>query len=358
MSKIENLNAIRESIDNLDKKILELISSRATLAKNAGKEKITKEKFKPDRESLILANIKKNNPGPLSAEQIINIYKEIISSCRAVEQELDIAFLGPEGTYSESASTSQFGNSVNKNPVASIEDVFNRVEDLISDYGIVPIENSTEGAINVTLDCLALSNIKICGEVEMQIHHNLIGHNRSLPTEGYEIHAHEQSLAQCKEWLDSYCPNVKRVSVASNAIAAIEASNSKEIYAIAGELAAHKYGLELISRNIEDYSGNTTRFISIGTHEVDPTGRDKTSLMITTKNESGALFKVLSPIEANNLNLTHITYRPSKINNWHYIFFLDLEGHKEDPKFQSLFKGLNDLDIEIKILGSYPQALG
>ena len=358
MAKDNELKSIRESIDEIDKEILDLISSRASLAQQAGKAKSTKEKYKPDRESFILNSITENNSGPLSNKQLIIIYKEIISSCRAVEEDLDIAFLGPEGTYSDEALTSQFGSSVTKNPVESIEGVFKRVEDKQSDYGIVPIENSTEGSINITLDCLASSEVKINGEMKMEIHHNLIGHNRSLPKKGYEIHAHEQSLAQCKSWLDSHCPDVRRVSVASNAIAAMEASSSETIYAIAGELAIERYGLELVHKNIEDYSGNTTRFISLGLHEVGATGRDKTSLMIKTKNEAGALYKVLSPIEKKKLNLTHITYRPSKIDNWEYIFFIDIEGHQEDDILISLFKDLNVLDIELRILGSYPKALG
>ena len=357
MSRDSDLKSIRESIDNLDKDILRLLSSRASLAQEAGKAKFTKEKYKPDRESLILNSIVENNKGPLSNEQITSIYKEIISSCRATEEDLDIAFLGPEGTYSDEALIGNFGSSVNKNSVETIEDVFRKVQDKKSDYGIVPIENSTEGSINITLDCLTSTNLKICGEMKMKIHHNLLGHNKSLPAKGYEIHAHEQSLAQCKTWLDSHCPDVKRVAVASNAIAAKEAAESQKIYAIAGELASKKYGLDLIRRNIEDYSGNTTRFISLGFNEVGPTGKDKTSLMIKTKNETGALYKVLSPVEKNKLNLTHITYRPSKIDNWQYIFFLDIEGHKDDSGFESLFAALDNLDIELRVLGSFPQAL-
>ena len=358
MAEEKDLKSIRESIDEIDEEILILINRRASLAKKAGDFKSTKEKYKPDRESLILNRLIENNLGPLSNDQIISVFKELISSCRATEEDLEIAFLGPEGTYSDSALKNQFGSSVNTSPSDTIEDVFIKVQDSLSDYGIVPIENSTEGTVNITLDCLASTNILICGEIKMEIHHNLIGYNKSLPQEGYEIHAHQQTFAQCKLWLDSHCPNVPRVPVSSNAKAAISAAESDTIYAIAGELASNKYGLELIQKNIEDYSGNTTRFISLGLHEVGSTGRDKTSLMIKTKNETGALYKVLNPIYKNKLNLTHITYRPSKINNWQYIFFLDLEGHKDDDEFKSLFEDLKNLDIEIRVLGSYPRSLG
>jgi chorismate mutase/prephenate dehydratase len=183
-----------------------------------------------------------------------------------------------------------------------------------------------------------------------------MGLNQALPKKGFEIHAHEQTLAQCKNWLDAYCPDVNRVSVSSNAQAAKNAKKNSEIFAIAGALAAGKYGLEIIKRNIEDYSNNTTRFISIGLQEVASTGKDKTSLLVTTKNESGALYNLLKPIQKNGLNLTHITYRPSKVDKWNYSFFFDFEGHKDDKKVKSLLEELNSTDAEIKLLGSYPKA--
>ena len=221
----------------------------------------------------------------------------------------------------------------------------------------MPIENSTEGPINQTLDCLADFNLNICGEVEMLIHHSLMALNQAFPKEGFEIHAHEQTLAQCKNWLDAHCPDVKRVPVSSNAQAAKNAKDNSGILAIAGSLASEKYGLEIIRRNIEDYSENTTRFIVIGFQEVSSTGEDKTSLLVTTKNESGALYNLLKPIQKNGLNLTHITYRPSKINKWHYSFFFDFEGHKDDKKVKSLLDELSATNSEIKLLGSYPNSL-
>ena len=357
MSKKEELKRIREKIDELDTELLNLINQRASLAIEAGETKKKEVIYKPEREADILRKLKKTNSGPLNEQQISNIFKEIISSCRAQEDELDVAFLGPEGTYSESAVKKNFGSSVSKSATETIKDVFKAVTDSKSDYGIVPIENSTEGPINQTLDCLADFNLKICGEVEMLIHHSLMGLNQAFPKEGFEIHAHEQTLAQCKNWLDAHCPDVKRVPVSSNAQAAKNAKDNSGILAIAGSLASEKYGLEIIRRNIEDYSENTTRFIVIGFQEVSSTGEDKTSLLVTTKNESGALYNLLKPIQKNGLILTLITYSPSKINKWHYSFFFDFEGHKDDKKVKSLLDELSATNSEIKLLGSYPNSV-
>jgi chorismate mutase/prephenate dehydratase len=356
MSKKKELDSIRKKIDELDAELLQMLNQRSSLAIEAGENKKEELIYKPEREAYILRQLKKINTGPLSDKQIVNIFKEIISSCRAQEKEIDIAFLGPEGTYSDSAVKENFGSSINKTATDTIEEVFKAVSERKSDYGIVPIQNSSEGPINVTLDCLSDFNLNICGEIEMLIHHSLMGLNQALPKKGFEIHAHEQTLAQCKNWLDAYCPDVNRVSVSSNAQAAKNAKKNSEIFAIAGALAAGKYGLEIIKRNIEDYSNNTTRFISIGLQEVASTGKDKTSLLVTTKNESGALYNLLKPIQKNGLNLTHITYRPSKVDKWNYSFFFDFEGHKDDKKVKSLLEELNSTDAEIKLLGSYPKA--
>ena len=356
MSKKKELDSIRKKIDELDAELLQMLNQRSSLAIEAGENKKEEVIYRPEREAYILRQLKKINTGPLSDKQIVNIFKEIISSCRAQEKEIDIAFLGPEGTYSDSAVKENFGSSINKTASDTIEEVFKAVSERKSDYGIVPIQNSSEGPINVTLDCLSDFNLNICGEIEMLIHHSLMGLNQALPKKGFEIHAHEQTLAQCKNWLDAYCPDVNRVSVSSNAQAAKNAKKNSEIFAIAGALAAGKYGLEIIKRNIEDYSNNTTRFISIGLQEVASTGKDKTSLLVTTKNESGALYNLLKPIQKNGLNLTHITYRPSKVDKWNYSFFFDFEGHKDDKKVKSLLEELNSTDAEIKLLGSYPKA--
>ena len=354
----KNLESIRDEIDSIDKKILSLINERAELAIQAGKAKGDSFKYKPDRESSIYAKLKEINTGPLTTEQVVNIYREIISSCRSTEAEFKVSYLGPEGTYSESALLKQFGASIQKNPEDTIESVFESVSKNKGDFGIVPIENSTEGAINVTLDCLADYDLTICGEVELRIQHNLLGHNKPLPKEGFEIHAHEQTLAQCKQWLDSYCPGINRVAVSSNAKAASNVSESNSVLAIAGELAAEKYGLDILDKGIEDFSSNTTRFVSIGNINTDPTGADKTSLLVTTKNEPGALYKVLKPINELSLNLSHIAYRPSKIDKWHYSFYIDVEGHQSESKLLQLLGDLKKLDVEVRVLGSFPLAIG
>ena len=358
MPKGDDLLKIRDEIDSIDDQILALINDRAKLAMKAGDAKDSSNKYKPARESSILNRLTELNEGPLKGNQIRNIFNEIISSCRSTESTFTISFLGPEGTFSETALEGQFGKSVEKIPEETIRSVFKSVVNKTSDFGIVPIENSIEGSVNLTLDCLSEFDLKICGEIEMEIHHNLLGHNMALPRDGFEIHAHEQTLGQCREWLESYCPGVQLVSVSSNAQAALDVTEDNKIIAIAGELAAEKYGLDILSKNIEDYSNNTTRFLTIGNIDSSETSLDKTSIMATTKNEEGALYSLLEPFNRLSINLSHLTYRPSKINKWQYSFFIDFDGHKEDKLVQDLLNDLLDKEIEVKILGSYPKAIG
>ena len=357
MSKEKDLNSVRDKIDSLDERILSLLNKRADLAIKAGKAKEESIKYKPAREATILNKLKQINKGPLSNNQIISIYNEIISACRSTESNLKVAYLGPEGTYSESALQNKFGSSVETAPEPSIKSVFEEVKKGLCDFGIVPIENSSEGSVNLTLDCLMDFDLTICGEIEMRIQHNLIGYNKPMPKEGIEIHAHEQSLAQCKEWLSSYCPQAKLVPVTSNSQAAINASKTTGVLAIGGKETALKYDLDVLDSNIEDSSSNTTRFIVIGKSQSSKTGSDKTSIVVTTKNEKGALYSVLLPFNELCLNLTHITYRPSKKDNWNYSFFLDFEGHEDEDDVQKLFKQLNNLNAEVKVLGSFPKAI-
>ena len=358
MSKKDELSKIRDEIDSIDNQILSLLNNRAKLAIQAGEAKQDTSKYKPARESLILDRLIDLNKGPLEADQIKNVFNEIISSCRSTESTFTISYLGPEGTFSESAVQGQFGKSVDKIPEETIRSTFKSVDKGLSDFGIVPIENSTEGSVNTTLDCLGEFDLKICGEIEMEIHHNLLGHNKPLPTEGFEIHAHEQTLGQCRTWLESYCPGVKLVSVNSNAQAASNVTEDNSVIAIAGDLAAKKYGLDILSKNIEDYSSNTTRFLTIGNIESGQTNSDKTSIMATTKNEEGALYSLLEPFSQLHVNLSHLTYRPSKVNKWQYSFFIDFDGHKEGDLIKNLISILAKKEIEVKVLGSYPKSLG
>ena len=358
MSKNSDLSKIRDKIDSLDNQILSLLNDRAELAIQAGQAKEDSIKYKPARESSILKRVMDLNEGPLESEQVKNVFNEIISSCRSTESTFTISYLGPEGTFSESALQGQFGKSVDKIPEETIRSIFESVDRGESDFGIVPIENSTEGSVNSTLDCLSEFNLKICGEIEMEIHHNLLGHNKPMPKNGFEIHAHEQTLGQCREWLESYCPGVKLVSVSSNAQAASNVTEDNTVIAIAGELAAKKYGLDILSKDIEDYSSNTTRFLTIGNIESGQTDSDKTSIMATTKNEEGALYSLLEPFNKLNVNLSHLTYRPSKVNKWQYSFFIDFDGHKDEDLLKELLSSLANKEIEVKILGSYPKSLG
>ena len=357
MSKEKDLNSIRDNIDSLDQRILSLLNERANLAIEAGQAKEESIKYKPAREATIFNKLKKINKGPLSNNQIISIYNEIISACRSTESDLRVAYLGPEGTYSQSALQNKFGSSVDTKPEPTIRSVFEEVKQGLCDFGIVPIENSTEGSVNLTLDCLMDFDLTICGEIEMRIEHNLIGYNKPMPKEGIEIHAHEQSLAQCKDWLSSYCPQAKLVPVSSNSQAAMNASSNDGVLAIGGKEAAEKYNLDILDSNIEDSSSNTTRFIVIGKSNSSQTSNDKTSIVVTTKNEEGALYAVLLPFNELSLNLSHLTYRPSKKDKWHYSFFLDFEGHKDQEDVQQLFKQLDILNAEVKILGSFPKAI-
>ena len=357
MRKEKDLNSVRDKIDSLDERILSLLNERADLAIKAGEAKEESIKYKPAREATILNKLKETNKGPLSNNQIISIYNEIISACRSTESDLKVAYLGPEGTYSESALRNKFGSSVDTKTEPSIKLVFEEVKKGLCDFGIVPIENSSEGSVNLTLDCLMDFDLTICGEIELRIEHNLIGYNKPMPKEGIEIHAHEQSLAQCKDWLSSYCPQAKLVPVSSNSQAAINASENEGVLAIGGIEAAQKYDLDVLDNNIEDSSSNTTRFIVIGKSQSTKTGNDKTSIVVTTKNEEGALYSVLLPFNELSLNLTHITYRPSKKDKWQYSFFLDFEGHEDEGDVQKLFQQLNNLNAEVKILGSFPKAI-
>ena len=357
MSKEKDLNSIRDNIDSLDERILSLLNERANLAIEAGQAKEESIKYKPAREATIFNKLKEINKGPLSNNQIISIYNEIISACRSTESDLRVAYLGPEGTYSQSALQNKFGSSVETKPEPTIRSVFEEVKEGLCDFGILPIENSTEGSVNLTLDCLMDFDLTICGEIEMRIEHNLIGYNKPMPKEGIEIHAHEQSLAQCKDWLSSYCPQAKLVPVSSNSQAAMNATSNDGVLAIGGKEAAEKYNLDILDSNIEDSSSNTTRFIVIGKSNSSQTGNDKTSIVVTTKNEEGALYSVLLPFNELSLNLSHLTYRPSKKDKWHYSFFLDFEGHKDQEDVQQLFKQLDILNAEVKILGSFPKAI-
>jgi chorismate mutase/prephenate dehydratase len=353
------IKKLREQIDALDVKIQALISDRARLALQIAE---TKQKegsgnfYRPEREAEVLRNVLARNQGPLSEEAMARLFREIMSACLALESRLRIAFLGPEGTFTQEAALKQFGHAVETAPLAAIDEVFREVESGNAHFGVVPIENSTEGVINHTLDMFMSSPLKICGEVALRIHHHLLGKGNDLQG-AHSVLSHPQSLAQCREWLDANLPGVKRVACASNAEAARIAAADVGALAIAGDTAARLYGLHMFASNIEDRPDNTTRFLVIGNIETAPSGNDKTSLLLSSRNRPGALQRLLAPLAKNKINMTRIESRPTRETLWEYVFFVDIDGHMKDRK---VAKALADLEKEaafLKRLGSYPKAV-
>lgn len=360
MTSIIPLAELRARIDALDEQILQLINQRASCAIEVAKTKIAEGEsgsfYRPDRESLVLRRIKELNPGPLGDETAMRFFRELMSSCLALEKPLDVAFLGPEGTFTQQAAIKHFGHAVNTVPATTIAEIFNAVENEHCQFGVVPVENSTEGVVSHTLDRFVSSPLKVCGEVELRVHHNLIGNTQNL-AEITEIYSHQQSLAQCRQWLDLHLPDAKRTAVSSNGEAARMVADSKDKAAIAGKFAAELYGLSVIERNIEDESNNTTRFIIIGRQTSGPTGKDKTSLLVSTGNQPGALYRVLEPFAQYGIGMMHIESRPSRQGLWDYVFFIDIEGHAESENVAAALETLKARVSMLNILGSYPKAV-
>jgi len=313
--------------------------------------------YRPEREAQILARLKAKNTGPLSDDNMARLFREIISCCLALEQPLSIAYLGPAGTYSEEAAIKQFGHFANARPLASIDEVFREVEADSVHYGVVAVENSTEGMVNHTLDCFMTSPLKICAEVELPIHHSLLASPGTEHDKIKTIYSHQQSLAQCRAWLDTHWPNAERVPVNSNAEAARVVASRDDCAAIAGEIAAQHYQLRTLASSIEDQSDNRTRFLVIGKQKVGPSGRDKISILVSTRNEPGALYKVLGPFHEHGISLSRIETRPSKSGSWSYVFFIDFDGHQSSPEIRAVLDEIREVAMEVKSLGSYPQAV-
>jgi chorismate mutase/prephenate dehydratase len=312
--------------------------------------------YRPDREALVLRRIKDMNPGPLSDETAARFFRELMSSCLALEKPLEIAFLGPEGTFTQQAAFKHFGQTVNTVPVSTINDIFTEVENQHCQFGVVPVENSTEGVVTHTLDRFISSSLKICGEVEIRVHQNLMGCVKNLK-EITEVFSHQQSLAQCSQWLDTHLPHAVRTAVSSNAEAARLVAENKYTAAIAGEVAASIYSLDILEKNIEDESNNTTRFIIIGQQEPSSTGLDKTSLLVSTRNHSGSLHDILQPFAEHGISMSHIESRPSKQALWDYVFFIDIVGHQDDDNVSTALEQLKVCVSSLSILGSYPKSV-
>ena len=354
------LSDLREKIDAIDEKILQLINQRASCAIEVAKTKMAQGEqgsfYRPDRESLVLRRIMELNQGPISDVAAAGFFRELMSACLALEKPMNVAFLGPEGTFTQQAAFKHFGHAVKTIPATTINEIFNAVESEHCQFGVVPVENSTEGVISHTLDRFLASPLKICGEVEIRVHQNLMGHASTL-AEIIEVYSHQQSLAQCRQWLDKHLPHARLTAVNSNAEAARLALDNKYSAAIAGKVAAEVYNLAIIAKNIEDEPNNTTRFIIIGQQLSSPTGNDKTSLVISTSNQPGALYKILEPFAKFGIGMVQIESRPSRQGLWDYVFFIDVEGHSDDNLIAQALSSVKDNVKMFKLLGSYPKAV-
>ena len=353
---LDKLKSCRDDIDALDNEMLQLVSRRAQLAREIGSLKDDGVIYRPEREAQVLRRLTALNPGPLSADAVTNIFRSVMSNCRALEKELSVAFLGPLGTFSEEAANKQFGGLSAPIQCSSIDEVFRQVETGQANYGVVPVENSTEGAVGRTLDLLMQTSLKICGEIELAVHHNLLSKHSDI-SQISKVYSHSQSLGQCHEWLNKNLQNTERQSVVSNAEAARLAILADGTAAIASKRAADIFGLNILAENIEDDPKNTTRFLVLAQHDVAPSGKDKTSLLMATKNVPGAMLALLEPLAKHGVSLTKFESRPSKIGMWEYIFFLDIEGHYKKPKVEAAIKELESRASFLKMLGSYPLAL-
>ncbi len=357
-----NLSDIRNSIDAVDARIHALLNERARLARLVGISKTASGKavdfYRPEREAEVLRLALRRNQGPLRDEEIARLFREIMSACLAQQEPLKVAFLGPEGTFTQAAVIKHFGSSVRALPLAAIDEVFHEVEGGVADFGVVPIENSSEGTVNHTLDMFLSSALKICGEVELRIHHHLMGKMSGMDTI-VRVCAHAQALAQCRGWLDQHLAEAERIAVSSNAEGARRARDERGTAAIAGRAAADIYGLTLLADEIEDRSDNTTRFLVVGRKLFSASGADRTTLIMSGSgpDDPGALFRLLEPLAEHRVNMTRIESRPSRKRKWDYVFFIDVEGHVTDPPVARALAALQERATMFRVLGSYPRAV-
>ncbi len=365
----DELLKLRDRIDAVDAELLRLLNERAKIAQAVGHIK-NGQIYRAEREAQVLRRLCAENPGPLKAANIEHLFREIMSACRDLEQHLRVAFLGPEGTFSQAAAYKHFGHAVGSVPCATIDETFRAVETGKADYAVVPVENSTEGAVSRTLDLVVGSNLKICGEVLLPVHQNLLRKmNRPSPSgrgaggEGERklsgitrVYSHSQSLAQCQHWLNKHLPGAERVPVSSNAEAARLAAQDMQTAAIASDLAAEIYGLSNVAPRIEDDPNNTTRFLVLADHDTAASGKDKTSLVMSAPNAPGAVVKLLQPLADAGVSMSKFESRPVKGTNWEYLFFVDIEGHRDEVKVAAALKEVTSRAIFLKVLGSYPGA--
>jgi chorismate mutase / prephenate dehydratase len=358
------LSNIRTQIDAIDNQLLLLLSQRAKVAQLVGVSKkqqgsaTTADLYRPEREAQVLRRLLENNNGPLRNEEVARLFREIMSACLAQQEPLKIGYLGPEGTFTQQAVYKHFGHSVRGMPLPSIPEVFHEVQAGHADFGVVPIENSTGGAVEFSIDMFLNTSLKICGEIELRIHQNLMGRMRGLENIA-RVCSHAQSLSQCRQWLLRHLPDVELISVSSNAEAARRARDEDGTAAIAGQVAAEIYNLQIIAPEIEDQQDNTTRFLVIGPKLFTPSGRDKTTLLMSAGDTqgAGALYRLLEPLAKNGISMTRIESRPSRRKKWDYVFFIDVEGHADSEPLRSVLESLKKNASLFKVLGSYPTAV-
>ena len=353
----DKLTDLRAQIDEIDARIVELLSRRGAVVRQVGELKQGERIYRPEREAQVLATVAQNNPGPLDNGTLQRIYVEIMSACRALEGTMSVAFLGPEGTYSQEAALKHFGGSVELAACASIDDVFRQVEAGAVEYAVVPVENSTEGAVGRTLDLLLTTTASVCGEVMLPIHQCLMSRAGALDAIK-KVYSHTQSLAQCQRWLAQHLPRAEREAVVSNAEAARTAAKEPGAAAIASSTAAELYGLDVLARNIEDDAKNTTRFLVLGKHSAGQSGKDKTSLILSTRNVPGAIHELLTPLANEQVSMTKLESRPARTGAWEYVFYVDIDGHLAEPNVKRALQALEGKASLFKNLGSYPAAVG
>jgi chorismate mutase/prephenate dehydratase len=354
----DKLTPLRQQIDAIDAQMLELLSQRARLAQEVGhvKAETNAPVFRPEREAQVLRGVADRNPGPLKAAEVQTIFREIMSACRSLEKRVTVAYLGPSGTFSEQAVYQQFGSAVEGLPCVSIDEVFRATEAGTADFGVVPVENSSEGAINRTLDLMLGTTTLISGEVAIPVHHSLMSKTGAM--DGVTVvAAHSQALAQCQVWLNQNYPDLERRAVASNAEAARMASEDPAIAAIASEMAGEQYKLGVVKGHIQDDPHNRTRFAVIGHLQTNPSGEDRTSMVLAVPNKAGAVYAMLAPLATHGVSMTRFESRPARIGTWDYYFYVDIAGHVHDPEVARALAELKDNAAFFKVLGSYPVSL-
>ncbi len=355
-----NLETVRAQIDSIDAQIQNLIAQRAECASEVARVKResgeTSNFYRPEREAQVLQKVMQNNQGPLADSQVAVIFREIMSACLNLQQPLKIAFLGPQGTHTQAAARKHFGHGVEELPMLNTETILHQVESGAADYGVVPVENSTEGVVSNTLDCVMKTNLIINGEVELRINQNLLTKAKSLQDIKC-VYSHQQGLAQVRTWLDNNLPNVERIATSSTAEAARLAAEDKTVAAISSATAAEIYEIPVFAACIEDNPNNTTRFLIVGTKALGPSGKDKTSILLASNNEPGGLYKLLEPLANYEVDMTKIESRPSRERVWDYVFFIDIVGHNQDADVKQALEQVEKRASMFKVLGSYPLAV-